>query len=343
MQENTAISFNDGLIIKALAIIMMVCHHSFGFKAYYVNPPAYLDAALVYPLAHCLKMCVPIFAFLTGWTYCRHQDKSFAYSAKKIVTLLLDYWMVVLPISLFAFAFCGYSYSGIFVWELIPACPRQLMIHTWYIWFYILMMLVFPIFSLLENQRNYMWSLPLFTILMVGIMISANNVPLLHDLWLWFPGAISGYVTARLRLLEFCQSLLKPGILSVFAALLPMSASFYICRYHGILLDTNSGYLVAPLFVLSVLWAAPLFHIRPLRQLLKIFGKYSMNIWFFHCLFFGSGTRVTVQKALFISDNPLWIFGCVFLTSLALSVLITPLQKRVRQALLVPLWAKLGW
>lgn len=343
MPENRAIAYDDGLMIKALAVAMMVIHHSFGFVGCYVEPPAYLENNHVYHLAHCFKLCVPIFAFLTGWTYYHHKGKSLSYSLKKIVTLLSDYWLVVLPISLFAVAFCGYRYSGAFLWELIPAHPRELMIATWYLWYYILMMLAFPIFSLVENRQNYKWSLPLFGFLLAGIMLLAWEIPVLHDMWLWFPGAVCGYAVARFRVFEFCLSRIRPGLLSSIVALLPLGISLYTFRYHYMLLGTNSGYLAAPLFILAFLWCAPLFRLKYLRQALLYIGKYSMNIWFFHCIFFGNGTRATVQKALFISDNPLWIFSCVFLTSLALSVLITPLQKRVRQALLVPLWAKLGW
>lgn len=343
MQEQKAISYHDGLIIKALAVMMMVIHHSFGFAAYYTDAPAYLADTHVYHLAHCFKMCVPIFAFLTGWVYCQHKDKSFAYSAKKIVTLFSDYWVVVLPISLFAFTFCGYNYSGAFLWDLVPACPRSLMIFTWYLWFYVLMMLLFPMFNLLENRRHYVWSVPLFTALLLGVMWCARELPLLHDVWLWYPSAVSGYVVAKLRLFEFCLRVLKPGLLSIAASLLPLAASLYIYRYHSSLLDMNAGYLSVPLFILAVLWCSPLYRIKTAQNVLQFIGKHSMNIWFFHCLFFGEGTRAFVQKAVFISDNPLWIFGSVFLISLVLSILITPVQQRVKQVLLTPLWAKLGW
>lgn len=343
MQEQKAISYNDGLIIKALAVMMMVVHHSFGFAAYYVEAPAYLTNSHVYHVANCFKMCVPIFAFLTGWAYCQHRDKSLAYSLKKIAMLFSDYWVAVLPISLFAFALCGYHYSSSFLWDLFPAGPRSLMIFTWYLWFYVLMMLVFPIFGLLENRQNYVWSLPLFIVLLAAAMFGARESKLFFDLWFWYPAAIGGYVAGKLRLFEVCVRVLKPGMLSLAASVLSLAVSLYLYRYHSVLLQQDAGYMSVPFFVLFVLWGAAFFRLKPIQAALLFIGRHSMNIWFFHCLFFGSGTRATVQKALFISDNPLWIFGCVFLTSLVLSVLIAPVQKRVRETLLVPLLSKLGW
>ena len=52
---------------------------------------------------------VPVFLFLTGYTYYHHKNKSFNYSLQKIVSLLVDYWIIYGITLLLALYFCGYN------------------------------------------------------------------------------------------------------------------------------------------------------------------------------------------------------------------------------------------
>lgn len=344
MNGQKTISYGDGLIIKALAVILMVFHHTFGFPEWYLNAPAYLfEAQFLHDLARTFRICVAVFAFLTGWLYFHHEKKSVGYSIKKIANFLLNYWIVVLPITLFAWCFCGYSYSLKMIGELIPFFQHPLMIFTWYVWFYVLMMLFFPVFSVLESDGKKIFTIPLFIILLVGMMLCARRVGVIYYLWCWFPCAMSGYFVAKFHLLEFCLHRVRSGICAAVVSLPVFGVSLYIYRCFGDLNEQNMGYLSAPLFVLAIILCGPLFHCSGIENVLRFIGKHSMNIWFFHCIFFSDVTRGVVQKAVFICDNPLWIFGSVFGISLGLSVLITPVQKLLTRCMLSPLWGKLGW
>lgn len=70
-------------LIKGIAIIMMFLHHFFTF-------PAWHSAVITYPvfdryaemLNEPMKMCVPIFAFLTGYFYWFTKKKNLKYSVR---------------------------------------------------------------------------------------------------------------------------------------------------------------------------------------------------------------------------------------------------------------------
>lgn len=322
--------------------MLMVFHHAFGFAGSYVEVPAYLSDAHLHSLALAAKICVPTFAFLTGWFYYHHQDKSIVYSAKKIVSFMLSYWMVVAAISLFACIFCGYRYSSAIFGEMFPVLPHKLMLFAWYAWFYVLMMAAFPIFGLLEKHPLTFSSSALFVVLVTVTMIISWKVGWVHDLCTWFPAAASGYLIAKFRVFEFCLSRVRPGMVAFGVSALLMVAARYAFYYDYRAMEYNTGFLAAPLFVLGALFCGSLLRKAPVSAVLCFIGRHSMNIWFFHCLFYSVVTRAVVQKMVFFLTHPVWIYSVVLLGSLALSILITPAQKWVIKRLLPPIWAKLG-
>lgn len=331
---NLAISYECAFTIKAFAVLLMVFHHCFGFPSWYVYAHEFLDNGHLMRLAHAAKVCVPVFAFLTGWTYYHHKDKTIKYSFRKIITLLCDYWIVVLPISLFAFLFCQYHYSFKSFGELLPVFPHPLMIFAWYVWFYILMMAVFPLFSLMEKPIKTVWPHISFAILICVVMFFARRSVAIHDLWAWFPSAISGYAIAKFRIFEFCLLLIKSKTISFVLAVLFLLCSFYIYLYNGWYLQVSTGYISAPLFVFSIVLLNNAVVYNKLWDILSCIGRHSMNIWFIHCIFYSSITRDFVQDCVFCENAPIWIFGIVCISSLAISKVIYPAQKYINQKFL---------
>ena len=81
--------------LKGIAIILMVNQHAFGFPSWYIDSISY---PTLFPYARYIARfgafaLVPLFLFLTGYTYWYHQDKSLKYSFKKnnsFLSRLLD-------------------------------------------------------------------------------------------------------------------------------------------------------------------------------------------------------------------------------------------------------------
>lgn len=340
---NLAISYDCAFSIKAFAVLLMVFHHCFCFPSWYVDAPEFLDNGHLIRLAHAAKVCVPVFAFLTGWTYYHHKDKTIKYSFRKIITLLCDYWIIVLPISLFAFLFCQYHYSIKSLGELLPVFPHPLMIFAWYVWFYILMMAVFPLFSLVEKPIKTVWPHLSFAILICVVMFFARRSVVLHDLCVWFPCAICGYYIAKFRMLEFFLLFIKNKCMALLVSIFSLASALYIFSFdsylqNGSFLHACTRYTTAPLFVLGIILFRQMLNINILWSSLGYIGKHSMNIWFVHCIFFSSESRNVVQNMACFADEPMWIYSIVVIFSLGVSILIYPIQSKLKHRLLLPLF-----
>lgn len=58
-------------VIKGIAVIMMFIHHFFTFPAWWVGGVHYpLLEKLAPYFSMPLKLCVPVFCFITGYFYC---------------------------------------------------------------------------------------------------------------------------------------------------------------------------------------------------------------------------------------------------------------------------------
>lgn len=319
----------------------MIFHHCFAFPTWYVKVPDYLNNHFLHTIAYSAKICVPIFAFMTGWVYYHHKDKSIIYSAKKIVTFLSDYWTIVIPISLFAILFCGYHHPRLLAGEFFPLFPHPLMIHAWYVWFYILMMIIFPIFTLIESEPKKAWRILCFIAILASSMLTTRILPKLTDFWIWYPSAISGYFIARFRIFEIFLSRIKTKSIAFIGACIFFTSSLLIFRYKCYFLGQSTGYISAPLFIMGTLLLQYSYPKKLLWNALHYIGLHSMNIWFIHCIFSSPITRKIVQPAVYIWNNPLWIF-CITLTiSLAASIVMQPIQKYIKKYILPHLFSML--
>lgn len=349
--RQSAISYECGSVIKGLALLLMVLGHCLSFPTWYVSTPDFFHACNhIVKLCHMTGICVPVFAFITGWTYYHHQDKSFAYSLKKITTFLLDYWVILIPISLFAFSCCSYTYSLKFIGELLPVFPHSLMVFTWYVWFYILIMVLFPLLAFAEHKAQSVVTYGTVLVFLAGILFCSHYVSALKIIWNCYPYALVGYFCARFHLLEKWSGIASDSI--IFGII---SGGFFICSsllLFFIVQYTSSdktlqifhpvAAISAPLFVTGTILLHR--HIRNSHLWIPLhyIGKHSMNIWFIHCIFFSKDTREVIQPIAFFWDNPLWIFCITIIFSLMTSIIITPVQQQINRRILAPLFRKIG-
>ena len=296
-------------------------------------------------LALAFKICVPVFAFLTGWVYYYHKDKTIKYSIKKITTFLLDYWIVVLPMGIFAFLFCGYNFSIKSLGELLPVHNHPLMIFAWYVWFYILMMLAFPLFYIIEKHIRTIWLHLFFIVLTFGclMILYFAKIGEIKTFCQWFPCAICGYYIAKFRMLEFFLLFIKNKCMALLVSIFSLASTLYIFSFdfylpNGSFLHAYTRYTTAPLFVLGIILLRQILNINILWSSLGYIGKHSMNIWFVHCIFFSSVSRNVVQNMACFADEPMWIYSIVVIFSLGVSILISPIQSKLKHRLLLPLF-----
>lgn len=337
-------------IIKGIALFMMFVHHFFSF-------PAWWGKGISYPLigkfapyfSAPLKLCVPIFCFITGYFYFFNKHKTYKYSFKKISDILISYWCVFFIFAILAAVLTGYKYSfGDFLAECF-ALKYPTMIFCWYINFYIVFMLLFPIIAKLLS-RNIHLDLFISLILIpnifraVGHFVSNDMLcEMIEHQQLWISCVLMGYVFAdhglfeKLRLLN--ERIIKDKrlntVLMIIAALcLPYGrrAAPTLTLFFGRppVFDISMDVVYAPLFIYAVVYLCSVIDFRSLKKPLIVIGKYSMLMWFMSCVFYGN-CKTIFQPILYAPRNPILvtIWGHIMCLSVSfvLDKAITKIQR----------------
>lgn len=172
MENKSYFDRNVTDIIKGIALIFMFVHHFFTFPDWYVESISYPELShFAQYFCAPFKICVPVFAFLTGYFYDYTKTKSLNDSIKKITDILITYWFVYIPF--LTIAGCMGVYSGNFkdIFLEFFALKRPVMVFCWYVYFYcISMILLWMIAPLLS--KNKMRGIFLGIVLPVGVYIS---------------------------------------------------------------------------------------------------------------------------------------------------------------------------
>ena len=80
-------------LVKGVALIFMFAHHFFFYPDWYVSGISYPGILpLVRYFQNPTKICVVVFAFITGYFYHFTREKTIRYSLGKIGQFLVSYW-----------------------------------------------------------------------------------------------------------------------------------------------------------------------------------------------------------------------------------------------------------
>jgi len=307
--------------IKGVALLLMLVHHFFTFPAWYV--PAVSSLAHPWFAAHFsapTRLCVGIFAFLSGYFYYYNKDKTLRYSLRKISDFLISYWAAYAVLLLLAVAAVGYRPEQL-RYELF-GIKRPVMVFCWYVVYYCTFMLVLPLlWRLLERGAVaaivFGVVLPVAIVQLLALRLSGDVMEEIAAQFIpWFPVTVTGYLFARYDLFRTCfdaawkEPLGKTARVAVWTLLLGLSffARLY-CRSFTLgsvahqagefALTFNPDMLYVPVFLYALvnLWA--LLPWQRLQAFAAGVGKYSLLMWFFHCAFFNVARDVT-QPILFL-------------------------------------------
>lgn len=336
--------------IKGIALIFMFIHHLFTFPGWYVEGIAYPELAdFVDDFCVPLKICVPVFAFLTGFFYCSNKQKTFRYSLRKITDLYVSYWFVYIPLMLFAVVTgCWEFYPSGVVYEML-ALKTPIMIFCWYVYFYAVVMLLLPLLTRADDHS------PAEDVLMLLVLpVTVTSVlaywgldgfayQLVIDIRDWFPCVASGYLCAKYdlfgRFFDRGVNRFRSTWAKVLIWLLLAVSAFggrYYCQFlHLGTLNIRGGMyeltytmdiLYAPMFVYGAAKLLQYLRSTFLFPLLGKIGSQSMLMWFLHCMFFNV-TREYTQPIAYLPGNPILVTLFTLLLCYIPAVLIDKLLK----------------
>lgn len=234
------LSKEDTAFLKAVAILFMLIHHFWGFPEWLAEENAgkiYLwigmDAGYVF--GKFAKICVAIFAFLTGYAIAENKDNYLKWPdrKKKLFRFLTKYWInygVILMIGLWA-AEPMPSFLTIVACGFGLACGTKEYVNcnfAWYVFFYIEIILISPQIvkginrislktirapRLLETVRSSRYlsvtgiSGFLRTVGSCGIIclffkIMGREISWVNEFFSYLPAVVCGYCTAEYRMFE---------------------------------------------------------------------------------------------------------------------------------------------
>lgn len=318
--QNCFLTREETNVIKGIALIFMFAHHFFTFPDWWMDGINY-PILRVWSDTFCesLKMCVPLFAFLTGYLYPVQKDKSMKRSLNKIVYFLRQYWLIYMPLFLIAIV-TGSAELNIkdFLLGMI-GLDTKIMIFCWYVYYFIILMLVLPVIHRMYKKNPPIFGIFIITLITVLIVIinwfKIGNVfdNVIYSLWMWLPVSIVGYLCSVCNTFEAISKIFQnkhEGIKILLCLLIGIWA-FMGRRIHPFI--SLSGHQIismdifyTPCFILCLVGIYRTIKIDMLWTVVSRIGKQSMYMWFIHCVFFDCFKKV-LQPILYVFDNPVFV------------------------------------
>lgn len=216
------------------------------------------------------------------------------------------------------------------------ALKDQLIIFSWYVYFYLFVLILMPfVHKLLDKGLFISLAITIiggYAVTIVLYFISQNGNYLLKDLLdcsTYFPTVCIGYICGKYYIFEKANRILKHPIISIVIAISVLLARMYLYAIKGFLFDI----IYAPLFCFAM--SNLLMHSKHTAIPLKWLGTVSSEMWFLHSLFFWSYSREVLQKIFVIPSRfvtLLIILTTTFLCSFGYHLIVTWIKKAVKKA-----------
>lgn len=301
------ISISDTSVMKGIAIIAMLCHHTFTGRPEFEAPyPEFLTL-----LGILGKVCVSMFLFCSGYGLAVQYERGInkistiyqklIYSAKFIVKRLLkffsSYWFIFIlfvPLGIVAFDRSLADAYGENVnlikrisYDLLGIQGFQSYNITW--WFnklIIIFYLLFPIIFIISHKIKFIGIFISFLLMRFANKFGGLNY---YDLFFWqFPLVVGLYYALYKDTLNNFSSSLSKYRRTTYISVFVLFIFCVVQRLYGVIpLGHITGIRVDTFLTLSILLIL-LFYIRNIPWLYKplsILGNHSMNIYLIHTFF----------------------------------------------------------
>ena len=335
--EKYYISKELSTVVKGIAIILMLIHHIFTFPDWIVVDGGYSPNLIFADYFNSpTKLCVCIFAFVTGWAYAVNKNRTINYALKKIIKFLITFWLVAIPLIAVAVLFCNYRPDILNIITELTGLSSVIMVFCWYVSFYIVSMIILPLLSKALDKNIFIALLagvvlPIALLTLLNAVIHQSNLNLLiNNLRHWFPCICVGYICNNYDIFAKIKKLTKRinSVLILFFALIIC----FVGRYFFAALDFI--YCAVLVFAISNVFNGSENIVKKvIARIFSAFGSVSTNIWFLHCAFFSTVTREMFQPLIYWSANPIIVFACALLILYAFAFVFTKLDSLILKRL----------
>lgn len=337
--------------IKGIALIVMFIYHFFTWPQWYVEGVSYpglLTFARYFNSP--LMLCVPVFAFLSGYFYHYASEKTLCYSLRKMTDLLISHAAVYAILLIPALALGCYSISVSSVIMELFGFEDRIMFFSWYVSFYCVLMLLLPVAFRVSCDRLGGDVFLLLVLPVVAVQCVMNTLQvhvstdlpvanmILWDIREWFPCVVCGYLFAKYSLFETWMDKLSaqmPGTLGKilfwgmlcvvsFGGRLAMPR-FTLGSIQASDVWSEIGFTMdifyAPMFVYGMAKLLERVRVPALVRCLDEIGRKSMYMWFLHALFFNCCKTIT-QPMIYAPRNPVLVLLLALIVCYGAAVLV---------------------
>lgn len=310
-EKHSFIELDETNIIKGIAIVLMFIHHFFTIPSFWTKTTAqlYIDNQFEV-FSDCFKICVPVFAFLTGYFYYFTNKKSYRYTIKKITDFWINYLVVFLILILTEVALRIYSFNTLHFVKEVFALSRPTMIFCWYVCFYIGTMLILPIFYRFSEKSDilaivFFSAIPavlvfIIKISQVYVLTSLNDF---IEYFYFLPVVIVGFECAKFDLLGM---LYRVTLFKKRIHYFSLYCLFVLIPFFARGANTYLDIFYAPMFVFGIGSLVKMIKNKRLLLPISLMGKYSLLMWFLHCAFANQLKEIT-QPILYFPRNPILV------------------------------------
>ncbi|MBD5510854.1 MAG: acyltransferase [Lachnospiraceae bacterium] len=306
------ITKKQSAILQGIAVWMLVYHHMYSYTETYNSLLPFMQVAVVQRIAWFCKICVGIFAFVSGYgmyhvmsrkpaeRFFGRMIEEYRYVLARILRLYGKLWLVILIFIVIDFPILGRQFVAEELWGNLTAFQPTWNGTWWYVEQYAKMLLALPFLDLLltrferqEEKKKWIFFLALAGVALIGILLS----PVLYELLLAAAKGmrpsfslifIAGYIISRYGLYQRIDKLLKCGgvWLSVCTSMILVCAAIVV----RVLLATGAAwseldFLLVPVLAYGMLTL--LDYVKPLGVFLAWWGDQSTYIWLTHIFFVG--------------------------------------------------------
>lgn len=317
--DSQGITKKQSSMVQGFAILLMLYHHFFLAPEAYGDTLSFFHIGRVSKLAWFGKICVGMFAFISGYGMCRVLQKKkemmsktsffsilgseYCLVLKQIISLLIRVWLIFIVAMFFVFQ------SGAKIFEPKEYFSNFFFLQTnyngafWYVEQYMKMMLLLPLvdmfFTSFSNRQSRISFLQkwifygVLAIVVLGLCIIGKFFsPELKSGILILVSAIRpaftlvfiiGYLIARFRIYERISQFfdfLSPWMHYITGAFLMLAVLYIRTRLAFAPAYAQTDFILVPFWVYGFL--SVIHKIKPLEAFFLWFGKLSTYMWLTH-------------------------------------------------------------
>ena len=327
----------EAKMTKGLAILFMVILHLFQrLDNLPYTPLLHIgNIPFIYYLGLLADATVPMYCFCMGYSHYLSAKKDdhgfFKSNLKRLLSFMINYWIIVILISIAGFAVGSYP---------IPKTPLIFLgnfftiITTyngawWFVKTYIMFVFLSPILYRLSKKCHYMILLPIMFVLYTGAYIVRFGDFPASDIIHWFLDLISRFGTSLFPYIigmVFCKhdvfTKIKEKIkVNKIVSFLIFMIIFVGCLIGHIMLKPLyfSVFFATAIIIAFNFWQKP----RIIIAIFSFLGEHSTNIWLTHMFFY----LYPFDNFVFTAKYPILILLLMLAVTVACSYLLKLINK----------------